>query len=229
MPDGGNSWYVNWAESEEGTSNRWEDFIVRELVSHVDRLFRTIPVREGRAINGLSMGGFGALSLGLRHPEVFCSAASHSGALGYARSARKRLEAGEEPGRTNPSTVQDSERDADVPAEIRIEGFTHQSERTPDGVVFATAEQCDGYDPFALVEILPAGSLPHLYIDCGLQDGLIGESQEFARLLMEKGVPFTYAQGVGEHRPSYWRREVRRSMQEQFWVMMGLLGGVGQR
>src|SRR5262245_31994670 len=65
MPDAGNSWYVNWAKSEDGQKNAWEDAIIKDLIGHVDATYRTIAKREGRAINGLSMGGFGGLTLGL--------------------------------------------------------------------------------------------------------------------------------------------------------------------
>src|SRR5690606_10651412 len=78
MPEGDRSFWVNAHESPEA---RWEDWIVKEVVPHVDRTFRTIPHREGRAISGLSMGGYGAMILGLRHPDLFASIASHSGAL----------------------------------------------------------------------------------------------------------------------------------------------------
>ena len=59
MPDGGNSWYVNWAANDEGRRNAWEDHIIQDVIGHVDENFRTIARREGRAINGLSMGGYG--------------------------------------------------------------------------------------------------------------------------------------------------------------------------
>ncbi len=52
-------------------TGRWEDFIVRDLVTYVDLHFRTIPKREARGIAGHSMGGFGALRVGIRHPELF--------------------------------------------------------------------------------------------------------------------------------------------------------------
>src|SRR5688572_30441149 len=71
MPDGGNSWYVNFAESAEGQKNDWEDHIVKDVVGHVDANYRTIDRREGRAIAGLSMGGFGALALGLKNSTMF--------------------------------------------------------------------------------------------------------------------------------------------------------------
>ena len=59
----------------------YETYIARDLVGWVDAHYRTIPSRDGRAIAGLSMGGFGAMALALRHPDEFAAAASHSGAL----------------------------------------------------------------------------------------------------------------------------------------------------
>src|ERR1700736_2010830 len=53
MPDAGNSWYVNWAKSDEGQKSAWEDCIIKDLIGHVDATYRTIARREGRAINGL--------------------------------------------------------------------------------------------------------------------------------------------------------------------------------
>jgi S-formylglutathione hydrolase FrmB len=76
MPDGGRSFYCNWPNGVE----RAEDHIL-ETVALVDRTFRTIPERRARAIGGLSMGGYGALKLALKHPHLFCSVAAHSGAL----------------------------------------------------------------------------------------------------------------------------------------------------
>ena len=52
-------------------SGNWEDFIVRDLVSHMDRNYRTIRNRTARGIAGHSMGGYGTLRIGMRHPEVF--------------------------------------------------------------------------------------------------------------------------------------------------------------
>ena len=91
MPDVGNSWYVNWAENEDGQSNNWEDHVIRDVVSHVDWNFRTIARREGRAMTGLSMGGFGAITMGLRNPGMFISIGSTSGALEFGRQAAARM------------------------------------------------------------------------------------------------------------------------------------------
>jgi S-formylglutathione hydrolase FrmB len=82
MVDVGNSWYVNWATSEGNKQNNFADLVCVDIINYVDKHYRTIAERKGRAINGISMGGFGAISLGLSHPQLFCSIGSHSGALG---------------------------------------------------------------------------------------------------------------------------------------------------
>jgi S-formylglutathione hydrolase FrmB len=79
MPEGDKSFYVNHHGDPKAL---WEDYLTREVVGYVEERYRTIARREGRAICGLSMGGYGAMVLGLRHPELFGAIASESGALG---------------------------------------------------------------------------------------------------------------------------------------------------
>ncbi len=52
-------------------SGNWEDFITKDLINFVDKTYRTIPKSESRGISGHSMGGFGALNLAMRHPNIF--------------------------------------------------------------------------------------------------------------------------------------------------------------
>jgi putative tributyrin esterase len=215
MPDGGNSWFVNWAKSDDGQKNAWDDCIAKDLIAHVDATYRTIATREGRAINGLSMGGYGALAVGLKHPDLFCSIGSHSGAVALARTFAERLRKGEDAtkkkGNRTPS-------DAPNP-EIGIAGFNSQAERTPKGKMFTTAEVADASDPFKLVLAVPKEKLPHIYVDCGTDDGLLKSSQDFAKLLMDNKIPFTYAESPGAHNGAYWSREIEGSMAVQARVM----------
>jgi putative tributyrin esterase len=81
MPDGGNQWYTNAAD---GTA-RFEDYILTDLQADVAGKFRTINSRYGRAVAGLSMGGYGALKMALRRPGAFAVAASFSGAFNVTR------------------------------------------------------------------------------------------------------------------------------------------------
>jgi len=78
MPDGGRGWYT---DAKARVADRYESAIVRDLIPWVDATFRTRAERSGRVVSGLSMGGYGALKLALKHPHLFCAAASHSGAL----------------------------------------------------------------------------------------------------------------------------------------------------
>ena len=57
--------------SNSPVTGNWEDFIVHDLVSYIDRHYRTIAKRSARGIAGHSMGGFGALRVGMQHPDAF--------------------------------------------------------------------------------------------------------------------------------------------------------------
>lgn len=219
MPDGGNSWFINWSESQDDQVNNWEDFIVYDLIHSVDQTFRTVPAREGRAINGLSMGGYGALMIGLRHPNLFCSVASQSGALDFARSARARLEAGQPPQVNEVPEPKPDDRDSNVPELIRIPGFTMQHERYPHGIAFKTVDDTKQYDPFEIIAQVPVKYLPHIYLDCGLDDGLLQTNQEFAAILMTNKIPFAYGQTPGAHGANYWSRELATSIAVQYAVL----------
>jgi S-formylglutathione hydrolase FrmB len=72
MPDGRNAYGGSYYTNSRVTGN-WEDFIVRELVDYVDSTYRTIGGSASRGIAGHSMGGYGALFLAIRHPDVFSS------------------------------------------------------------------------------------------------------------------------------------------------------------
>jgi S-formylglutathione hydrolase len=55
------------------TTGDWENFIARELVAYIDSHYRTIPNRMSRGLAGHSMGGYGTLRIGMKHPDVFSS------------------------------------------------------------------------------------------------------------------------------------------------------------
>ena len=67
MPDGGRGFYT---DAVEGPA--YERHLIEDVIGFVDRTFQTIRVRRGRVIGGLSMGGFGAMKLALKFPQLFC-------------------------------------------------------------------------------------------------------------------------------------------------------------
>lgn len=76
IPYGANSFYLN---AQDGT--RYEDAIVKDFLPFVDKTYRTIPAPRSRLIEGISMGGYGALLIAFKHPELFAGVAAHSAAL----------------------------------------------------------------------------------------------------------------------------------------------------
>src|SRR5688572_29334237 len=68
--NGANAYKGSFYTNSTVTGN-WEDFIVRDLVNYVDTNYRTIPRAESRGIAGHSMGGYGSVMLGMKHPEIF--------------------------------------------------------------------------------------------------------------------------------------------------------------
>lgn len=80
-PDGGyGSWYF---DSPIDSTIRYESFITKDLVSYIDKYYKTIPNQSGRAITGLSMGGHGSMYLAIRHNELFGAAGSISGGVDF--------------------------------------------------------------------------------------------------------------------------------------------------
>ena len=81
------------------TTGDWENFIARELVAYIDSHYRTISNRMSRGLAGHSMGGYGTLRIGMKHPDVFSSIYALSVLLSlnerlftaeYSRRRRKR-------------------------------------------------------------------------------------------------------------------------------------------
>ncbi len=64
----GSSWYAN-----SSVTGNWEDFVIHELVPCIDANFKTLSNRDSRGIAGIFIGGYGAIRLGMRHPDVFGS------------------------------------------------------------------------------------------------------------------------------------------------------------
>jgi S-formylglutathione hydrolase FrmB len=76
-PEGKRSFYIN----SPGDSLRYSDFFLQEFIPAIESRYRIRPGRKGRAITGISMGGYGALRFAFAHPEPFSSVSAQSAAL----------------------------------------------------------------------------------------------------------------------------------------------------
>lgn len=77
FPFGGNGWYTNSFDKQ----SKYEDDIIQNLIPEIVRSLPAIQPGRSWAIGGMSMGGYGAIRLTLKYPELFSCAISHGGAL----------------------------------------------------------------------------------------------------------------------------------------------------
>jgi S-formylglutathione hydrolase FrmB len=187
MPEGNNSWYVDGAPvssaSGERPGDKYETYILQELMPDVDKRYRTIQSRYGRAIAGLSMGGYGALKFGLKNPSTFAFAGSMSGALAAA------------------SWTEDE-----------LKGFKAIYDSLPPIFGVAGSEVRKANDIFEILQTRSASrisALPYFYLDAGTEDFFFEGSHRFAELLREKKIPHEYRELPGDHSWQYWHRQVR--------------------
>ena len=176
MPDGENQWYTNAADG----SARFEDYVVTDLPADVVQKYRTVNSRYGRAIAGLSMGGYGALKLSLKRPAQYAVTGSFSGAFGATIEGRyDRMIAS-----------------AKAPSLTTIFGPPESDTRKQN-------------DLLALAAAMKRDGAPYLYVDCGTADSLIEENRAVVAALHKAGVAYEYHEIAGGHTWDYWDRRIR--------------------
>jgi S-formylglutathione hydrolase FrmB len=179
-PEGNNGWYTDSAST---ATDKYESYILNELIPDVQKRFRTIESRYGRGIAGLSMGGYGALKFGLKSPATFAFAGSMSGALAV------------------PSWSDD---DYQSLKSIRDSAFS------AFGPLGSDARKAN--DIFEITRNLTTeriSSLPYFYLDCGTEDVLISDNNRFAALLSEKKIPHEFRELPGNHNWPYWDQQIQ--------------------
>jgi S-formylglutathione hydrolase FrmB len=183
LPDGGKTFYINSIDGHE----RYEDFFVQELVPAIDRTYRTIPERLTRAISGTSMGGYGALHLGMRHADLFGAASAQSAAL--------------LPKFPNP-----------IPTEGRW-GFYARILQGPFGSPLNEA-YWEANSPLTLAEHHESFANLKLYFDCGDHDryGFEEGAQLLDKILTEKRFPHDFTLRPGNHGWSYLSQYMKYSL-----------------
>ena len=186
MPDGHRGFYT---DNEDGPA--WAKHIGEELPAVIERHFRAKAERGARAIGGLSMGGYGAVRVGLAYADRFCSVNSHSGAVGWGRFRD---------GATMREEAKRMKWDATVRAEMRR--------------IFGSGALSNGpHDPlYHARRAKRAGRLPALLVDCGVDDFLIESNRAFTRDLTRAKIPHIYREFPGAHDWDYWNLHIREAL-----------------
>lgn len=181
MPEGGDGWYSDSATVE---ADKYESYLSHELIPEIDKLYRTIRDRRGRAIAGLSMGGYGAFKLGVKEPEMFALVASTSGAFDPAKRSDE-----------TPGFDWENLR----PSILQAFGATSSQVRADN-------------DLHRMIEELPADkitALPYFYFDCGTEDGFLSTNRDLAGIFSERNIAHQFQEIDGGHDWEYWGQRLR--------------------
>jgi S-formylglutathione hydrolase FrmB len=221
MPDGDDGFYVDSASTvdydqcmKDGTglfvpaqedrpttcvrARKYETYVAKDLVGWVDSHYHTIARREGRAIAGLSMGGFGAMSVGMRHPDEFAAAASHSGAVALMYRGPRPFA----PGKAEIATDVKGWGKGVGPIGVWIQSLFGDD-----------IQDWKAHDVVELAGKLGPGKLA-LYFDCGTEDdfALQDNVQYVHEALTAKHIDHEFFIGPGKHDFAFWSARVPISL-----------------
>lgn len=181
MPEVQRSFYCDTAYGP-----RYFTYVADELPAVCGRWFRLDQSKENTFIAGESMGGYGAVKVGLRRPERFGAIASLSGALDYAALNRQ---------------IMSGEWEDVLPTELQaVHGETGMPGKEDD-VLALVRETAKNPDRPRLIQL------------CGTEDFLYEDNQTFRRIAGEAGYGHTYREGPGDHEWPYWDKAVQYAFQ----------------
>jgi S-formylglutathione hydrolase len=191
--------------SDSPTTGNWERFIAEDLVAAIDAKYRTLPDRMSRGLGGHSMGGYGALRIGMKRPDVFsalyvmsacCLTANRNprpdgmaaaeeeaaAAPGFGPSVNLASAAAWSPNPKNPPLFLD----------LPVKNGKVQAQIVAKWVANAPVEMIDRY-----VENL--GKYYAIAIDIGTMDSLLPANKELRAMMTKLRIPHIYEEYDGDH------------------------------
>ncbi|MCR0980900.1 alpha/beta hydrolase [Roseomonas populi] len=173
-----NTYYMNDADG----AFRWEDMFFADFMPQIEERYRVIGGREGRAIAGLSMGGYGALAYSMRHPRTFIGAA----ALSAAFRTDQQIVTMDQPG---------YDRRYGKAWGLGLQGEARLNNLYRD------------YSVLDMVDRLPPENVKGtpFYIDCGAEDRFFDGNAILHQKLRDMGVAHSFMIRPGLHNWDYWR------------------------
>ncbi|MDP2541702.1 esterase [Tenacibaculum discolor] len=173
--------YVNFYLNSPKLKNfQYEDFFFQELVPRIQKKY--IIDRKNIFITGLSMGGYGALSLFIKHPNFFNTAASTSGTLEFDYNNFKKV---------SLKFFGDERMTNDLKL---VSGNPLKNDWKKLSVSFLLENASDFNKSF--------------FIDCGLQDPLLSNTLKIKELALSKNIPIRFSIQPGKHNTKYWSSSI---------------------
>ena len=178
--DGGNSFFLN---SPQGA---YEDLVTKDAIAYAEAIYRVRRERSGRALFGVSMGGYAALRIALSHPQLYAAVATHSAML---LSGPPRPGQGADP--------------------YQLAAFARVFGEPPDLALWKAN------DPLEWAQRADPRAVPALSFDCGDHDryGLGAGHEELHRRLQARGVAHDFALRPGDHGYEYVRSVLPASLE----------------
>ncbi len=177
-PTGNNGCWVN-----QVSGSPWEDVLTEKLWEFVHRMFPTSDKPEDNYIAGLSMGGYGALRIGLLHPERYSRIGAFSSGICIPQeySVGEFRGPGGEQSFGDPAAVIGSDFDGYAVAERRAAAAKESGEK-----------------------------LPPIYLSCGTEDFLYKANIEYREHLKKLGYDVTWDEGPFRHEWRFWDQQVEK-------------------
>ena len=188
MPTGENSFYLD----QEKTGGKYGSFIGKELVEYTRETFGLSCRKEDTLIGGLSMGGFGAIHVGLTNKDTFGGIIALSAALVISRI--KGMKQGQEDGLANYEYYHSIFGDLEN---------VDKTTKNPEVLICQLLEE--------------QHSVPPIYMACGTEDVLIDVNRQFYQFLCDKKIEkVKYLEEAGIPDWTFWNRNLSPAVQ---WVL----------
>jgi enterochelin esterase-like enzyme len=199
--------------SDSVTTGNWEKFIAEDLVAYTDSHYRTLPTRMSRGLAGHSMGGYGAIKIGMKRPDVFASlylmsscclaanrnpSAQSMAAAEAVKTREQAVEAASAPGFGVSTTLAEAAAWSPNPAnpplffDLPVKDGKVRPEIVAKWAANAPLEMVEKY----------ADNLKKYYaiaMEVGLQDSLLKSNQQLHEAMTRLNIPHRYEEYEGDH------------------------------
>lgn len=212
LPDGSVEPYAGSFYTNSELYGNYKDYIVYDLINHIDNTYNTIENPNQRAIAGHSMGAYGSMKIALLHPELFAAVASHSGPLNLDLTYTFVPEVLEENGGQAPyNFFPDPSKNITFFMYTLSGAFSPNLSNPPDFVDLPLNNNgeiipavLDRWRPHNVSEIARSfnpGNKLAIYFDCGENDqfNLMVHNTSFRDTLQKYGISFQFDPHIGGH------------------------------